>query len=316
MTTPGICFAGHSRSFEELLALTRRAEAAGYAAVFVDGDVSVMDSRGDGDVLDGWTVTTMLIARTERIPIGSIRVATQWNAARLAQATATLERIAPGRLSFLIGTGDQRADPRFGYPALTGGERVARLEETLDAARALWRGETVTRSGRYVQLERARVRPLPPAGRPRVAVAAARPRALGVVARHADVWDVNLPSVAERVAAAARRLDAACAEIGRDPASIGRSMLLFARPGRDPADPALAREYRAANPWFRDLRDDEMDECVIAGSPGACARAIAQRVSDLRLDLPVIDCSWLDHDATSHILDALAPRENHFDSRG
>lgn len=312
--TPGICFAGHSRSYEQLLDLTRQAEAAGYAAVFVDGDVSVMDSRGDGDVLDGWTVTTALLMHTERIQIGSIRVAPQWNAARLAQATATLERLAPGRLRFLIGTGDQRADPRFGFPTLRGGERVALLEETLDAVRALWRGETVTRDGRFVQLDRARVRPTPPAGRPRVAVAAARPRALAVVARHGDVWDVNLPPVRHRVAAAERHLEAACEEAGRDPESLGRSMLLFTRPGRNPADPALGDEFLACNPWFRQLPAHELPECVIAGAPADCARRIADLARELRLELPVIDCSWLSHDAARRILDAMAPTESHFDS--
>jgi len=314
--TPGICFAGHSRSWEQLLDLTRRAEAAGYAAVFVDGDVSVMDSRGDADVLEGWTVTTALLMHTQHIPIGSIRVAPQWNAARLAQATATLERIAPGRLRFLIGTGDQRADPRFGFPALRGGERVALLDETLDAVRALWRGETVTREGRFVRLDRARVRPTPPTGRPRVAVAAARPRALAVVARHGDVWDVNLPPVRHRVAEAGRHLEAACEALGRDPRSLGRSMLLFTRPGRDPSDPALADEFLAGNPWFGTLPAHELPECVIAGTPADCARRVADLARELHLDLPVIDCSWLPYDAARRILDAMAPAENHFDSGG
>jgi alkanesulfonate monooxygenase SsuD/methylene tetrahydromethanopterin reductase-like flavin-dependent oxidoreductase (luciferase family) len=314
--TPGICFAGHSRSFEELLELTRLAEAAGYAAVYVDGDVSVMDSRGDGDVLDGWTVTTALLMRTERIPIGSIRVAPQWNAARLAQAAATLERLAPGRLRFLIGTGDQRNDVRFGFPALGGGDRVELLEETVDALRALWSGETVTRNGRFVQLERARTRPAPGPGRPPLAIAAARPRALGVVARHADVWDVNLPTVRRRVATAERHLEEACRRAGRDPASLARSMLVFARPHRDPADPALAEEYRSCNPWFGRLPPTELEECVVAGTPATCRERIAELALDLQLELPVIDCSWLSYDATRRVLDALAPSENYVDSRG
>lgn len=313
---PGICFAGHSRSYGEVLALTRQAEAAGYAAVFVDGDVSVMDSRGDSDVLDGWTVTTALLVETERIAIGSIRVAPQWNAARLAQAIATIERIAPGRLRFLIGTGDQRADPRFGFRALGGGDRVALLEETLDAIRALWRGETVTRDGRFVQLDRARVRPTPPSGRPRIAVAAARPRALTTVARHADIWDVNLPPIRRRIATAERHLATACEVAGRDPGSIARSMLIFTRPGRDGADPALQGEYLTANPWFGQLSAHELAECVIAGTAEECVRRIVGLAGELRLELPVIDCSWLSYDATRHILDALAPAENDFDSGG
>ena len=106
----------HSLAFEELLDLVRRAESAGFEAAFADGDVSQVPSGGEADVLDGWTVTTALLASTERIQIGSIRLVHHWNAARLAQAAATLERIAPRRLRFLISIGGQPADRRFGLP--------------------------------------------------------------------------------------------------------------------------------------------------------------------------------------------------------
>jgi alkanesulfonate monooxygenase SsuD/methylene tetrahydromethanopterin reductase-like flavin-dependent oxidoreductase (luciferase family) len=94
----------------------RRAEALGYRCAFVDGDVSMLPSRGEGDVLDGWTVTAALLAATERIEIGSIRLVHHWNAAKLAQAVATAERIAPGRLRLQISIGAQPADARFGLP--------------------------------------------------------------------------------------------------------------------------------------------------------------------------------------------------------
>jgi alkanesulfonate monooxygenase SsuD/methylene tetrahydromethanopterin reductase-like flavin-dependent oxidoreductase (luciferase family) len=123
----GIAFGWHAVPFEALLALVRRAEAAGYAAAYVDGDVSVLESRGEGDVLDGWTLTTALLARTERIQIGSIRLPHHWNAAKLAQATATAERLFPGRLRFLASIGGHEADRRFGLPFPTPDERIAWL---------------------------------------------------------------------------------------------------------------------------------------------------------------------------------------------
>ncbi len=78
----GVAFGWHSFAWEELAALVERAEALGYAAAYVDGDVSMLGVRRDADVLDGWTVTTALIARTRRIPIGSLRLVEHWNAAR------------------------------------------------------------------------------------------------------------------------------------------------------------------------------------------------------------------------------------------
>jgi alkanesulfonate monooxygenase SsuD/methylene tetrahydromethanopterin reductase-like flavin-dependent oxidoreductase (luciferase family) len=314
MPIPAVAFGWHSYAFEELLDLVRRAEGLGYRAAYVDGDVSQIPSRGDADVLDGWTVTTALLARTERIAIGSIRLVHHWNAARLAQAVVTLERIAPGRLRFLISIGGQRADRRFGLPLPSAGERIVWLDETLRTARALWRGEEVTFSGRFVVLEGARVRPVPPPGRPRIEVAGRGRRLLQVVAAHADVWDVNLPPLRARVAAAAAELARACAARGRDPASIRRSMWIFVRPHGDPADPRLQAEYRRWNPWYADLDGAELEEAIVGGSPEACRVRLGEIARTLGIELPVVDLSGLDHDAARRILDALAPGESRVDS--
>ncbi len=311
-----VAFGWHALGFEELLALVRRAERLGYAAAYVDGDVSVIERRGEGDVLDGWTVSVALLARTERIQIGSIRLPHHWNAARLAQAAATAERLFPGRLRFLTSIGGQRADRRFGLPLRPVGERIAWLDETLDAVRALWRGETVTRAGRFVQLERARVRPIPPAGRIPIEVGARRPALLALVARHADRWDVNLPPVRSRVRAAAEQLAAACRREGRDPDAIGRSLWVFARPGRDPEDRSLRAEFLHWNPWYADLPEGELEEGIVAGSPEGCRMRIETIRRELRVDLPVLDCSGLPFDAARQTLDALAPGETLVDPPG
>jgi alkanesulfonate monooxygenase SsuD/methylene tetrahydromethanopterin reductase-like flavin-dependent oxidoreductase (luciferase family) len=305
----GVAFGWHCLAFEELLALVRRAEGLGYAAAYLDGDVSVIDRRGEGDVLDGWTLTVALLALTDRIQIGSIRLPHHWNAAKLAQAAATAERMFPGRLRLLASIGAQRADARFGLPFPPSVERVAWLDELLEAMRALWRGETVTRSGRFVQLEGARVRPLPPEGRIPIEVGARRPRLLGVVARHADRWDVNLPPIRHRVEEAAAALERACAAQGRDPAEIGRSLQLFARPGRDPEDPALRQEFLYWSPWYADLPEGELGEAIVAGSAASCKMRIEAIRRDLRIDLPVIDCGGLHHDAARQVIDALAPEK-------
>lgn len=303
----GVALGWHSRSFEELLDLVRRAEALGFATAYVDGDVSQIPSVGEGDVLDGWTVTTALLARTERIGIGSIRLVHHWNAAKLAQAVATHERLFPGRSRLLVSIGGQAGDRRFGLPVPGARERIAWLDETLTVARALWRGEEVSFEGRHVRVAGARVRPVPPPGRPRLAVAGRGPRLLEVVAAHADVWDVNLPPVRARVEAAERHLERALRARGRSPDAIGRSMWMFVRPHGEAADPALRREFRRLNPWYAGVTDEELDEAIVAGPPDACRARLAEIARTLRIDLPVVDLSGLRHDASRRILDALAP---------
>ena len=290
----GVALGWHQLSWEELLAVARHAETLGYDALYHDGDVSMLARRRDAEVLDGWTVTTALLAHTQRIAIGSIRLVHFWNAARLAQSAATAARLAPGRFRFLVGVGDRPEDPRFGLPLPPVRERIAWLDETLDAATALWRGENVTRHGRFVTLERARVTPRLAPGALPVEIAAKGPRLLRVVARHADVWNVNLPPSPQRVAAAEQALADACGELGRDPASIARHLWIFTRvqARRDPA--AALEEFRRFNPWFASWEDAELREAMLAGSGADCAAQLLAICQRLHLDLPVLDLSGLD----------------------
>lgn len=295
----------HSLAFEDLLELVRHAESAGFQAAFVDGDVSQIPSQGEADVLDGWTVTAALLAKTERIQIGSIRLVHHWNPARLAQATATLERIAPGRFRFLISIGGQAEDRCFGLPFPSAGERIAWLDETLWAIRRLWQGDEVTTRGRHVRLSGARIRPCPSAGRLPIEIAAARPQMLELVATHADVWDLNLPPIAARTQAAEEILAAACRSKNRDPGEIRRSMWIFTRPHGDPGDAAIRDQFRRLNPWFRSIPDDQLGEAIVTGSPEACRSRFREIAESFGLDLPVADLSGLSHDAARRAIDAL-----------
>lgn len=284
----------------------RHAEALGYRCAFVDGDVSMLPSRGEGDVLDGWTATAALLAATERIEIGSLRLVHHWNVAKLAQAVATAERVAPGRLRFQIAIGAHPADAGFGLPFPPAADRIAWLEEALPALRRLWAGETVSVTGRFVRLEGARVRPTPCGGRFPIAVAARGPRMLDVVAAHADRWDVNLPPIAARVDDAARRLAEACRLQGRDPAEIARSMWIFARPGEDPDGLEVRAAFRRWNPWFSDIPDAELREAVLAGPVADCRTRLARIRTRLGIDLPLLDLAGLDRPTAERVMTDLA----------
>jgi alkanesulfonate monooxygenase SsuD/methylene tetrahydromethanopterin reductase-like flavin-dependent oxidoreductase (luciferase family) len=301
----GVALGWHQLGWEALVAAAQRAEALGYAVLYHDGDVSMLSQRRDAEVLDGWTVTTALLARTAQIAIGSIRLVHFWNAARLAQAAVTADRITPGRFRFLVGVGDRPEDPRFGLRQPPVADRIAWLDESLDAARALWRGETVTRQGRFVTLERARVRPTPGGGGLPIEIAAKGPRLLRVVARHADVWNMNLPPIPRRVAAADQALADACGALGRDPGQIARQLWIFTRVQTRPDPAAALAEFRRFNPWFADLPDAELRGALLAGRGEDCAQQLRELCESLRLDLPVIDLSGLGASEVLHALEAI-----------
>ncbi|MFQ5418508.1 MAG: LLM class flavin-dependent oxidoreductase [Myxococcota bacterium] len=310
----GVAFTWHLHPWETLLSLVQRAEELGYAAAFVDGDVSMLDSNSRRDVLDGWTVTTALLAQTRRIEIGSIRVVHYWNAAHLAQSVATIERMAPGRLRFFISIGDRPNDERFGLRRLPASERIRWLGESLTALRHLWSGESVTLAGRYVQLSDARVRPRPASGGIPITIAARSPRMLEQVAVHADWWDVNLPAVGARVRRAAEQLDKACHQRGRDPGEIRRSQWLFTRPDPHPGATQALREFRSWNPWFGGIPDAEIRPALVLGDAAHCRERLAELAGELSLDLPVIDLSGLAAGPAGAALEALAPANTDVDA--
>lgn len=306
----GVAFGWHRTSWEELSELVRRAEALGYAAAYVDGDITQLGKRQEVDVLDGWTVTTALLARTRRIGVGSIRLVQHWNAARLAQAAATVERIFPGRLQFLISIGDRPEDPAWGLPRLPARARIDWLDETLDALRALWRGESVTRHGVHLSLEGARVRPTPPPGALPIEVAARGARLLRVVARHAAIWNVNWPPVEARVAASAARLAEHCEALGRRADEIRRRMWIFTRP-EGLSQRAALEEFRRWNPWFAEVGDAELAPALVVGEPAECRQQLADLGRRLGLEMPVVDLSGLDAPAARAALEALPAGEIH-----
>ena len=301
----GVALAWHALSWEELLEVTRLAEARGYDRLYHDGDISMLGSRSEADVLDGWTVSTALLARTQRIAISSIRLVAHWNAARLAQVAATAERLTPGRAGFFVSIGERPEDPRFGYPELPPGQRIAWLEETLDAVRALWRGEAVTRQGRFVSLEAARVRPRPPGGRLPVEIAGRGPRLLEVVARHADIWNVNLPAAPEAVRQAEAQLERACRRNGRDPNEIQRSQWIFTRVDPDAGPRDRLGEFRRLNPWFSELSDAAVLPGLVVGEASACAAKLLEIAEQLGIQRPVVDLSGADFESVRRTLEAL-----------
>ena len=302
----GVSLGWHVHPWEELLALVRRAEALGYESVFVDGDLSMLGQRSEADALDGWTQTVALLMATQRVRIGSLRIAHHWNAARLAQAVATVERIAPRRLRFLVSPGDRAIDARFGFEVPAAGERIERLDELLGVVRRLWQGESVSLRGRFVQLDGARVRPIPPQ-KIRVEIAAKGRRMLQLVARHADVWEINLPPLPARVAKAAALLAEHCAKAGRDAREIERSMWIFTRVGEAHDAAASLAEYRRLNPWFHSIPDTELRDALVLGPGPDCRARLEQLTQELGLAWPVLDLSGLAADATLRALEALAP---------
>jgi alkanesulfonate monooxygenase SsuD/methylene tetrahydromethanopterin reductase-like flavin-dependent oxidoreductase (luciferase family) len=134
-------------------------------------------------------------------------------------------------------------------------ERMDRLEEAARYIRALGAGEPVTLGQPHYPLRRAENYPLPTHGRLRLVVGGrGERRTLRVVAEFADEWNmtrVDIPTFKRKEEVLARH----AADVGRDPDTIRRSLMIPMVIGRDRAE--VARRIAAARAIFPALPADE-----------------------------------------------------------
>jgi alkanesulfonate monooxygenase SsuD/methylene tetrahydromethanopterin reductase-like flavin-dependent oxidoreductase (luciferase family) len=152
------------------------------------------------------------------------------------------------------------------------GERLRRLAEALQVIEKLWTGERSDFEGRYYRLTGAVQNPKP-VQRPHPPIwigGSGEQRTLRIVAEHADVWNYSDGPVDE-----ARHkvevLERHCADVGRDPAEIRRSVQLrFSGENLD----SLLRELEGfVQAGFTEL-------VVIVTEPGSLAKSetVARKV--------------------------------------
>jgi alkanesulfonate monooxygenase SsuD/methylene tetrahydromethanopterin reductase-like flavin-dependent oxidoreductase (luciferase family) len=289
----GVALTSHWLPLQAILRLVRRADELGYALVLVDGDALIADADPVRPIYDATALSAAAVLATGSARIGAIHFSIAWNALLLARSLATLQALADGRLVALFGVGAKRASHRLGLPEPGGAERVDRLDELLAVVRALLAGETVTVHGRFTSLERARVTasgaPVP------IAVSAAGARALGVVRRHADAWDANVPPLREK-------LQPLREQLGKE---LPTWCWVFARPGASFED--ASRAYRRHVPWFRGLAPGEVERAILFAEPARCREKLERMRAELDLALPVIDLAGLDEAGAADALELLAP---------
>jgi alkanesulfonate monooxygenase SsuD/methylene tetrahydromethanopterin reductase-like flavin-dependent oxidoreductase (luciferase family) len=152
----------------------------------------------------------------------------------LAKIAATVDIVSGGRLDFGIGAGSRPSYPlaRREYeahdlPFHDAAHAVGSLGEACTVIRRLWtETEPFDFDGTYVQLTGAFCnskpvqRPHPP-----IIIGGRSASVLRVVAEHADLWNIPGGDIEDAVERSAL-LDRYCTEIGRDPATVTRSIHL------------------------------------------------------------------------------------------
>lgn len=189
----------------------------------------------DGPILEGWTLLSALAARTRRMRLGVMVTSNRIRPpALLAKIATTVDHVSGGRLDLGIGAGSRPSVPwarreyeAHGLPYHDFGDSVAALDEACTVIERLWTADApFDHHGEHVQLTGAWGNPKPvQRPRPPILIGGRASATLRVVARHADLWNIPGGDLADAVERSAL-LDRYCAEIGRDPAEITRSIFL------------------------------------------------------------------------------------------
>ncbi len=229
-------------SYEEQLAVARRAEAAGFEALFRSDHYESFPGPADMPTTDAWAVVAGLARETTRIRLGVlVSPVTFRTPGNLAKVVITVDEMSRGRIELGVGAGWHDGEHRrhgFPFPEIT--ERADMLEETLEILHGLWEGpDGWSFLGTHYAIEDARFRPRAGSipgrdeGRPPIIVGGeGSPRSYRIAARFADEFNLSSasPQLSIRKFAA---LDDVLRAAGRDPATLVHSAMAGVLIGRD-----------------------------------------------------------------------------------
>jgi F420-dependent oxidoreductase-like protein len=228
--------------------IARDAETAGLTSLWVMDHFFQIRVVGppEMDMIEGYTALAFAAGQTSTIELGTLVTGVTYRHPGLLVKTVTsLDVLSGGRAWLGIGAAWNEPEHRgLGVPYPPTAERFERLEETLQIALQMWRDDDSPYTGSHYQLERtlnvpqALRQPHPPI----MIGGMGEKKTLRLVARYADacnIFDIG----PEGVRAKYDVLDRHCADVGRDPAEITRTVLsglALTSSDADPAAPAMS----------------------------------------------------------------------------
>ncbi len=225
-------------TWDDWVRLARLTEEQGLEGLFRSDHYTAI-IRPDADALDAWATLAGLAALTTRIRLGTlVSPATFRHPSVLARIAVTVDHISGGRVDVGMGSGwYEREHDAHGFPFLDGKRRFELFAEQVEVVVSSWTKERFDHDGPAYRLrdQRALPRPVQQPHPPLVLGGTVKPRFAALAARYAnEVNTLGAPDEELRERKAA--LDRACAEAGRDPATLGYSVMTACFLGETHAD--------------------------------------------------------------------------------
>ena len=216
----------------ELLDMARSIEDLGYDAIWVGEHLLYRwPDREPRGPWEAWTLMAALCAVTSRVTVGPLVACTNFhNPALLAKQAATIDEVADGRFVLGLGAGWNETEFRaFGFPY---DHRIARFEEAFTIVRTLLREGSIDFDGTYYQARDCELLPRPRQASPKLLIGSNGERMLRIAAPHVEAWNTWFADTGNSPAGVAplrEIVDAACRDVGRDPAEIERTVAVHVR---------------------------------------------------------------------------------------
>lgn len=230
---------GKPNRWGDIRAKALACEDAGFDSLWIMDRLEYQSGEQTYGVWESLSTLAALAAVTRRAQLGLwVLSAAYRNPALAARALDTIDEISGGRVIVGIGAGNAGNDPECRHFGMPSDHRVGRFRDATEIMRPLLRGERVTHEGRWFQARDAELRPRGPRPHgPALFYAARGPVMMRETALHADGWagvSYDGPGALDGCRAELAALDAACRDVGREPASHARAYLVFTG-GTDPS---------------------------------------------------------------------------------
>lgn len=281
---------GRAPGWTEIAAMARRAEEVGFDSFWLPDHLLFrfphVHTQGSWDA---WSLLAAVAASTQTMEIAPLVACTSFrNPALIAKMADTIDEISGGR--FILGLGAGWHEPEYAAFGFPHDHRVSRFAEAIQIITALLRDGFVDFDGTYYSARDCELRPRGPRPQgPPILVGGSGERMLRLTARYADAWNADRQNRLAELNALNARVDAACLEVGREPATLARVIGIQVDVGNDIRSAMQPRQFVMA-PW------------PLTGTPEALAEQI-RRFKEARVSHMM---AWIDPVSVAGI-EAFAP---------
>ncbi len=242
----GVTLPQIKRSWDEVREAATTFDACGFDSVWACDHIYGVPMP-NLPIFEAWSQLAAVAAITEHVGLGTLVTPPFFrNPAVLAKQVATIDHVSSGRT--IMGLGAGWFAPEFeqtgcSFPSLP--ERMRALEETAIILKGLWTEERFSYEGRHFRVKDAVSEPKP-IRRPPILIGGTGEKVLmGIVARHADIWN-NMAIAQAQLRQKAEALRRRCDEEKRDwdTLRISQQCVVVIAETEDEARTSLARAQK------------------------------------------------------------------------